>query len=670
MHPSNLNTPSTITVTTGHMRSKAKRPNPCECCRKHSRKCDLMRPNCNRCAKRGVECVYLDVSPKSGHQCGRCKKLKKKCDQTQPACGRCSRADVACEYLVEPDLVSTAFCETSPPMSLSPVNSPVSAVAPMPITVIPAVDQELLPTFHDFILLRRFVNLGKMSPAMACDLDIDNFVTSFFSEHPALRAVLVAYAAKAFRSELGDWKAWSYFRRAKTTVKQYEEAPSLRVCQALFFLSQLAESSGLTDYSDKVFNRLVGMLHDAGLTQDPDSPSWAVCNLPEWQKEEMRCVFWRSAYWIKLRRTFRHTDLPTFYSLDVFDVRLPHCMQQSPFKVMTTHADFDVKTRTYHTQIPYTVRDMIVSQELLDANVTLMDMLSQIPAHMILVPNPFLPLSHKFQLFFNQMIQFCEISQYSVISLTLSYHTSLALLHRPRVYLLAFLKPTSFYITSLQYAAELESSLHVATQTAQHMAHIFAFLLLTTRDYALETNLGETLYLPRIFKQSMWTWKFAFAAMEAATMLWFVLARVPVSWRERVAFDEEAARAGLLAIREFLVLVEANLRGGSLASPYGSPSSDSVRADAPTVVTPILQCVQAMVAQVFELDRQYHSLDAADFAMTVFDLSADGDLVPIKKESPFAVMGLLGVDVAGIRWNAPYEEGWSQWWANVNLLPE
>ncbi|KAI8615461.1 hypothetical protein BC830DRAFT_1229015 [Chytriomyces sp. MP71] len=344
-------------------------------------------------------------------------------------------------------------------------------------------------------------------------------------------------------------------------------------------------------------------------------------------------------------------------------------MQQSPFKVMTKHADFDVKTRAYHTQIPSTIRDMIVSQELLDANVTLMDMLSQIPAHMILVPNHFLPLANKFQLFFNQMIQFSEVSQYAVISLTLSYHTSLALLHRPRVYLLAFLKPTSFYITSLQYAAELESSLRVATQTAQHMAHIFAFLLLATRDYALETSLGETLYLPRIFKQSMWTWKFAFAAMEAATMLWFVLTRVPASWRERVAFDAEAARAGLLVIREFLVLVEANLRGGSLASPYGSPSSDSARSDASTVVTPVLQCIQAMVAQVFEMDRQRHSFDTVEFAMTAFDLSVDGDLIPIKKESPFAVMGLLGVDIAGVRWHAPYEEDWMRWWANVNLLP-
>ncbi|KAJ3238931.1 hypothetical protein HDU77_011365 [Chytriomyces hyalinus] len=59
-----------------------------------------------------------------------------------------------------------------------------------------------------------------------------------------------------------------------------------------------------------------------------------------------------------------------------------------------------------------------------------------------------------------------------------------------------------------------------------------------------------------------------------------------------------------------------------------------------------------------------------ELSMTVLSLTEKGELKPIRtQESPYAMMGLLGVEVkGGIRWRAGYERAWRHFWRNLHLM--
>ncbi|TPX65338.1 hypothetical protein CcCBS67573_g08166 [Chytriomyces confervae] len=692
------------------------RPNPCNTCRINSRKCDQNQP-CGNCVKsRVAHCVY-DVSPKTPPRpsCARCRSFHKKCDLVAPTCGRCFKAYADCVYppamntpeKTHQDITDSShettsqahnvFYETIQPTLLLKIVDAATATEDMVPGVRDAaahatslVDPDFLPTLQDYCLVARYIQSNKISPEVACDIDLSTFLANFFIEPPPLRMVLCAHAAKAFHHELSNDTVYSYYRRARKTVSQFMDKPSLRMVQALLFLVQISDGTGQSEFADLIFRYTIEMLLSLRMDLDPDHAFWrATSNLTEIQKEEHRRIFWRCAFWIKLRSTFGQITQP--YVLDVNQVQLPRNLQRGPFTILAAGSDFVVNARRIHTKIPSSIHEMIVSHELIELNAHLMGLMAGIPAPMILISTRETPLDQQFKIFTNQLMHLDGVSQFNIITLSLGYFSSVCLTHRPRMYLTAFLPSGSFYLTSPQYASELISSLAQSVDTAQHIGRVFMFLLLATQEYNLKTNLSSifqpTFDIPKLFPPSFWTWGCAIGIFECSISLWFALCKVPPEWKHRIGFDETAAKLSLLIFREFVDLVQLNLRGGSESVPThsnsASPNPVNDRDATPTVISPIVTCIHAMVSEVFELHIFEASRESTpsstttntvaeplELSMTVLSLTEKGELKPIRtQESPYAMMGLLGVEVkGGIRWRAGYEKGWRHFWRNLHLM--
>lgn len=94
----------------------------CIQCRMSKKKCDERRPSCANCDKRNRTCLWSDVPWQSLNQyinrhpdtkthlidqkikrsrngCFHCKKIKKKCDEIHPQCGRCKKKSIDCIWL-------------------------------------------------------------------------------------------------------------------------------------------------------------------------------------------------------------------------------------------------------------------------------------------------------------------------------------------------------------------------------------------------------------------------------------------------------------------------------------------------------------------------------------------------------------------------------------------
>ncbi|KAI8829451.1 hypothetical protein BJ741DRAFT_622859 [Chytriomyces cf. hyalinus JEL632] len=701
------------------------RPNPCERCRQHRKKCDTVRPVCSRCFKANAQCGYDDDLPDS-------------CDPVDPEPSEQERDSVSIVNPAPPappstsilsKIVDAADCsmildfnvdpvppllqehqhsvpplsETSLPFSSSEDYSySVNNNVPMP-TAIPGVnlnlrqdvlpptitsldplipqqqeqplsvmDPDMIPTISDYMLVAGMFDKQSKHPMIRL-FDRDAILNSFFFLEPALRLSLCAKAAQFEYQSVSSKQLLSYFRRARNAVGKSLDRASLETLQALHLVRNLANLTGQSAFSVLLYGHILNMMRVLRMDQDPDTlPDRSF--LPERTKTEFRNWFWILAQGVLSSGAYGITYFKSTFRIDA--VKHVATRLYSPKLCWRYHTIMFV--RCMYSRAPRSVMDVIWPRDWFLAGAKLSKCLTDSSDCMFKLDGTFTEYSHVLVEKLNISVMAAEL----LIDATVEYYASICMLHRPRLYLLGFLTPQSVLLEDPKCAAELMFSLEQCILACGHVLRVFRFLALCTRDYAPTSrgfgvdagwewaSRGAWLeegadLVPQVFSPDDYTWSLALSLFEAAIVLWVLGCKVHPDWKTGGGRVVQIPPMEELVEGLMFALEWLRMIDGNLLGHAGV-----LRATWDTrqnYVSPMILCVESMLLEM----RTYHAqndirIHNAEIAMTVLSLTEDGsdDLKAIKDdEYPVAFMGLLGLQVmGGIRWKGPYEEDWRRFW--------
>ncbi|KAI8614468.1 hypothetical protein BC830DRAFT_1127284 [Chytriomyces sp. MP71] len=608
----------------------------------------------------------------SRYRCERCQKQHKKCDQARPACDRCTKAKVACIYK-DTDTLSRIIDASESPQSLFDFKGGRKHAS----TSLPLLDPDFIPTYDDYMLVKRLLLSDRFDfSEVLFPYSLDVFLDQFFLLSPYLRASVCALAASLLQDELCDLLLAKYFRQAKKFVSQSIEKMTLDMLQAIRIMGWLANNTGQTEYCLLLFEIEIHLNFQLQLYVDPDNPKSLYRQASLAQKEWQRYVFHMAASYQKgiipvfLRSgdSPHHPDLklcgmatPSISKVffDIGRVKLPMRLENTGFIELSQSGDLLLQLKELFKKPPATVQDIYLSPQIKHLTAESMQFVSKLPLNHLLASeiDGYERFRHQ-QMQETSWVHFFGRMQLSIRSLTL-----LCMLHRPRVYLLAHLLEESSFLADTFVANHLLVSLKVASDAAQRIGNLVSFMLQSIADPTITggknggTSSGVKLSADS-FVHSFW----GLDVFDAAIMLWFILCRMPMSWRARISFDVAKAQQSLLSILQFVQLVDSNMKSGA------KTSNESI---SPSALNPIMLCVNSFVLEVQGFSCDNLGIHPLELAMTVISVSDDSDdLESIARgKEPLAYLGLLGVSVmGGVQWSSPTESNWAVFWRNVQLL--
>ncbi|KAJ3229749.1 hypothetical protein HDU81_005021 [Chytriomyces hyalinus] len=699
------------------------RPNPCERCRQHRKKCDTVRPVCSRCFKANAQCGYDDEVPDSCGTVGA--EPSQEPDSVSignpppPSTTILSRIVDAgdCSVMLDfstdsiPVLVQERqhsvppLSETSLPFSSSEDysysinnNIPIPAAIPgvnlnfrrdvlpptitsLDPTMIPhhhqqqqplsVMDPDMIPTISDYMLVAGMFDKHSKHPMIRL-FDREAILNSFFFLDPALRLSLCAKAAQFEYQSVSSKQLLSFFRRARNAVGKSLDRASLETLQALHLVRNLANLTGQSAFSVLLYGHILNMMRVLRMDQDPDTlPDRSF--LPERTKTEFRNWFWILAQGVLSSGAYGITHFKSTFRIDA--VKPVATRLYSPILCWRYHTIMFV--RCMYSRAPRSVMDVIWPRDWFLAGAKLSKCLTDSSDAMFKLGGTFPEYSNLLLTNLKVSVMAAEL----LTDATVEYYASLCMLHRPRLYLLGFLTPGSIFLEDPKCAAELMFSLEQCVVACRHILRVFRFLALCTRDYAPPSRSGRDGFkggewgrrawleegadqVPKVLSADDFTWSLALALFEAAIVLWVLGCKVHPDWKSRGRVVEippmQELVEGLTFVLEWLQLIDGNLLG----HPGVARATWDTRQN---YVSPMILCVESMLLEMqSNQSRNDIRIHNAEIAMTVLSLAEDGsdDLRAIKDdEYPVAFMGLLGLQVmGGIRWKGPYEDEWRRFW--------
>ncbi|KAI8845018.1 hypothetical protein BJ741DRAFT_586637 [Chytriomyces cf. hyalinus JEL632] len=585
--------------------------------------------------------------------CIRCSHTHKKCDSLMPKCSRCRRHNTQCEY-----------------ENLLHLETPIS------IGNLSVEDPDMMPTMQDWVVVYNLRSGGQSLWAM---IDPVKFLQSFLSEPPFLRYAVCAVAAHQRLPKVSSRVSLAYFNRAKQAVKRRSEV-SIKMIQALFCLSSFATSNGQPDLSKPYFLRL---------HVDPDESSWLThLNLSEEDKNERRMTFWtmfqcvqvvqmitinRGEFYAMPGNSVKFAKQVAFDTAAKSPVALPQTATVCYLSLLTSVM---VETAILHSKAPASAMELLVGSAavLLDRRLAIAK--EHIP-ETLLVPEP------------SVLFQMVEANPFTpvihIAITTILYNSALCILHRPRLYLTAYLSLTSPLLLNPDLMILL-TLLEVCLSAAERIATINSWILHRSKS-GKDNDAG-------LFSKKLWQKHslLSFGLFEAAVVLWFVTCKTnPFWWRnhEDDALMNDDNSMNSLHVLRMTHSDRQRLRSSvmDILRTYedleGTLSSEENAAQS-NMATPFITCISAMLREMEQVElniqaglpfnseakRSRTSSNRDDvedlvLGVTVMSFGEEESVEPYKG-TPWAFLGLLGADVMGyIKW-AAYEEGWREFWRTLS----
>ncbi|KAJ3231992.1 Tetratricopeptide repeat protein 14 [Chytriomyces hyalinus] len=580
------------------------------------------------------------------------------------ACTRCSHTHKNCEY------------ENSPQLDLE---------TPISIGNLSVEDPDMMPTMQDWVIVYNYLRSGGQS--LWAMIDPVKFLQSFLSEPPFLRYAVCAVAAHQRLPKVSSRVSLAYFNRAKQAVKRRSDV-SIKMIQALFCLSSFATSNGQPDLSKPYFVKSIPMLFQLRLHVDPDDSPWlAHLNLSEEDKNERRMTFWtlfqcvqvvqmttinRGEFYAMPGHSVKFAKQVALDAVIKAPVTLPEVATVCYLNLIT---NVMVDTAILHSKTPASAMELLVGSAavLLDRRLAIAK--EHIPDRLLVSEpsilfqmaesNPFTPVIH-------------------IAITTIMYNSALCILHRPRLYLTAYLSLTSPLLLDPDNLMILLTLLEVCLSAAEKIATINSWIL--HRSKSGKDNDGG------MFSKKLWQKHslLSFGLFEAAVVSWFVTCKTnPFWWRNQEGdvsmTDEYAAASSSLHVLRMTHSDRQRLRSSvmDILRTYedleGSLSSEENAAQS-NIATPFITCISAMLREMeqvelniqaglpFNSEAKVKRDDVEDLVLGVTVMSfGEEESVEPYKGTPWAFLGLLGADVMGyIKW-AAYEEGWREFWRTLSV---
>ncbi|KAJ3394266.1 hypothetical protein HDU84_009021 [Entophlyctis sp. JEL0112] len=232
-------------------------------------------------------------------------------------------------------------------------------------------------------------------------------------------------------------------------------------------------------------------------------------------------------------------------------------------------------------------------------------------------------------------------------------------------------------------------SLHASLASAQVIVELASWLL-HEKDSVHEIDMhGDS------FRR--WFWKnHGFSSMmlfEAVIVLWFSTCRTQAFWFDYVDAENEKSleysalhmnledrrriRSQVMDVLRTLCDLEDDMSASKKKSPLVQEAGfDGGKFS--SLLTPMIMCTNAMIDEMEEMEARLtgniplgmHSGPNQDELLVRLTVVSISDSEPEKLEGhtaqPWALLGLIGVKVRNLRWNAFYEDEWREFWQQVH----
>ncbi|ORY39135.1 hypothetical protein BCR33DRAFT_720371 [Rhizoclosmatium globosum] len=513
-------------------------------------------------------------------------------------------------------------------------------------------DSDLIPTIDDWLICFHCLHIGNGELYTMMQFDSETFLKDFFHLEPFFR--LSICAKFALSSEfITEAVALSYYNRARKALEHADlSQPSLQTVQGLFQIYQFIYHKGQIFLGRQIMDMGVKALLAIRLNHDPDDSPWLFhLNLTVRQKEERRRVFWAFYYYWAMAAALSPDPLsaviapvnmkPPGLVLDphpIFDDRLQHRPYDCDLLVLIS-----TLKRLYFA--PPTSLHVLLSSNAFKIAHSCLDSVHKS------IPQRFLLLSETAETITTQetatfIAQFLS-PRLPLTSVNFRLYASVSILYRPIMFL-AGLKS----MHPLLLSRELRDTIATAITQCVESAYRIVNLLSLTWDII---NTRKEGHFSEISEKDVWLFYpdgGGYASFEAFIVFWFALCRMQAGWWEFVGVRKPNVE---ILFRQMKAMHEWNKK--AQMDENGVVSKQ---------VEPQIACQEAVLDEIERLAEGKNGWNAVceiEMGMAVLDIGT----VNIRTEEvmtvePHTFMGLLGMEIGGIRFKGRTEESWRLFW--------
>ncbi|KAJ3137642.1 hypothetical protein HK100_000554 [Physocladia obscura] len=559
-------------------------------------------------------------------------------------------------------------------------------------------DPDMMPSIGDWVVVFQYFRQPNLLGQL---LNLRLLLEHFFTENQSLRLIVCALTAYLQTPSLPAKVCVAYYSRARKSINRHGNIVSLKHVQVFMLHSLFLLAIGQPTLARPLFTRAITMLMQLQLYIDPDNiPTTA--NLSDEEKEDRR-TYSRVKY---ARRRYAHgyngetTD-------PIFEIA-SHCYCSSIFEII-------LEAKSHWITPPSSVGEIFSTTFYNSIGSSLGTLKGIIPSYRLLSTDPNSNslaqfMSYQQQNPYTQQQYQQPPQQYhhhhleTIIDrllITIFYNSAICIINRPLLYVSKFLPLTSPYL--LHNPDRIKCVLNALDASVTAAQTILSFA-----DWIVVYQRPES--SSKIWKEQTFS---IFALFEAIIVLWFALchtqrfwwrpetvAGVVLSERTTSAIEngggsgnvfgdtlqmgvQERRRIRVQILDVLKSLKEAEAMFGNTGSSENA-SVDQMILDEndqsgggsggghPNMITPIVVAIEAMIREiqeaevaVIETNEKFEAvLKGITLGMKVVAIVDDDEEFP-KQMEPFVFLGLLGMEVSGLNWNASNEQPWRNFWYKV-----
>ncbi|KAJ3067057.1 hypothetical protein HDU99_003638, partial [Rhizoclosmatium hyalinum] len=392
--------------------------------------------------------------------------------------------------LVDEEIGPCARFKIQPLSTTTPVISHILSAMDSPFLVdddpepCSILDADLCGNYDDWKLVGNFLTTDERSRQILVCIDGKAFLSGFFSEPAPLRLVLCTIAAHYARPPLPDETVLSYYRRARKAVMRVADKPSLRTCQALFYIYYFTMWKGQPVLGRPFLRLGMEMILSLQLDVDPDDSPWLdALQLSDAEKEERRRIVYSYFYAYKTEQSIAGDTYGIPISVDKLN-QLSEITE--PYPAFTSFSFFGSVCEVYrlicdikkhHSTAPESIETIMTSDTSVELQRQLNNVYTSIESkYLLAMENPCHVSSSDCDCFIAQLTAIPPMEIPYITAMNLNIWASKSLLTRPKLYL-SSLKSCCPCCLSPDAVNTIITAINTSLEAAHAISSILAFLL-------------------------------------------------------------------------------------------------------------------------------------------------------------------------------------------------
>ncbi|KAI9333107.1 hypothetical protein BDR26DRAFT_868603 [Obelidium mucronatum] len=636
----------------------------CERCHRFKKKCVPLPTGCERCALSGHLCVLPQHDPSASHQPTHPTSsafMDQLLKASESSLLELERSDQWDQFGLQFQDEQTTIWNTDPHHRQPACNLNTSKTSPQYLPSPPSSissynfceieDPDLLPTLLDYEMVYKPMTSNGWNPPIFSSFDGDNFLKTFFQQPPFFRLMQCTMGAFERGSAVPESVSMSYFTRAKKAWIRTLNTKSLyqthQTVQSLFWVFIFTGWKGQPDVGRPYLVAAIELIKELQLDVDPDDSPWLIpLNLTPRQREDRRRAFWSVYSYAVIENAISSNSNQCFVLPFNANKMKPPSTINDPYPIFVDYpVHHQVKLFEFISSVkqafclpPKSMHDILFSKSFTLLHQQWVSLQSEIPTHWFLLSEtPDTLTLSDYERFKSQQATLTDAVKSSNFVNNISWLASTCLLYRPILFLSGFKQCHPMYLSK-----DIQQVISTAINQSLDAAHRILNLL--------------TFFLDPAAEQTLFPYQNSFyGLLEAMIALWYTSCRMNTIWWAllggggRRKLEWEKLRPRMLQTIQFLN--STNAKSGGVGENG--------------VIPPLVVCMKAMVREIelYESGVHVSAIDVTEkitLGMKVVSLDGTDD-VSMTRE-PNAFLGLLGMEVAGIKWPGRSEESWRLFW--------